>query len=285
MVEISVQIVTRGESTLSQVLEALRCDRFVDAEVVVVDSSGRELPRGQRDRELIDQYLTTRPETSLLDARRLGVTVSRGPKSLLLDSTRVVSVGLLRELVQSHSKDPMVIIPEVGSGHTFWAIQGTWDKQIVNQRRFLERAIHSARPFVLPRYFDTQLLRRVYSTLLHRAGQESLSKVVYSDHSLVYLTALELWPHVAICQDGWISHTEDAKLGDVVRKYKRYGESSRVLKASAPDLLRAARSHGLDASSVGLELTRALVQPLHLMRFLSYMMGYVGGSLTKMNGK
>ena len=121
MSDFSIEIITRGEKSLSCSLESIRSQTYNSYEIVCANSS-----LDSSIIKILDDYSVKHLEVAAvrhLRGREMSHSISAGKYSLIMDSTRLLNpnaLDLLRNYIQRYE---MVAIKEGSIGTGFWANQ------------------------------------------------------------------------------------------------------------------------------------------------------------------
>ncbi|TRM80021.1 glycosyl transferase family 2, partial [Sulfolobus sp. F3] len=89
----------------------------------------------------------------------------------------------------------------------------------------------SIKGFALPRVISSPLLSKTFGILRRDLG-EKFDQVIFPDHELIYHVASSLSNSVNVVREELISHYGDRTLLEIVKKYYKYGKSTKVLKGT-----------------------------------------------------
>lgn len=277
--EISVLLVSRGESSTRRVLESVLHQRYQDWEVIIADSSRKSDAWLPTDDPRV-HHVTLPKDMGLLEARMIAAQHASGLYSLMLDSTRVLTETCLMELSRMTNIADMVVVRERSIGTSFWARMAALDKSIVMSEVNIRRAMEGMNGVVLPRFFRTKLLNSAYTILRERIPKQLFRQIVFNDHQLVFGAATEISRSISVSANPLIFHIEDSSLRGVLRKYYRYGASQAVM-ASLPSFGYARRFMDRRRSYAGVSLRYvAGVQPLYMARGVGFTSGYLQGRIS-----
>lgn len=229
MKRFSIQIPTLGEKSLGQVLDSIRLQDSLDYEVVVVDSSGKDLS-GLRERWPEVRFTALPVGTGLLQARWTAFHQSGGEYSLLLDSTRVLTPGALSRIAKVVDSKDMWFLAEGSIGVGYWTRAAALDKEIAIRDYDRSHFRLAEQGFLLPRLFRSRLLSESFAQLRRDLPLDLLYRIYYGDHHLIWSSARRLSTEYGLVRHVTLAHIEDSSLIQVVRKYRRYGESRRELR-------------------------------------------------------
>ncbi|WP_287689614.1 glycosyltransferase family 2 protein [Metallosphaera javensis (ex Sakai et al. 2022)] len=222
---ISIEIPVLHGKYLRDVFESIRSQSFQDYEVIIVNSGPPLIS------DLIKEYGFKEVEgknSKLLHARYQAHLESHGDFSLILDETRYLEKNALLKL--SSLKSDMTIIHETEvaeGGKSIWVKGAQLDKDNI----IYCNSVESIKGFALPRYFNSKILSKSFTSLLNNLG-EKFYDVVFPDHELIYYEASKISSDVNIVKDPLIYHYGDSSLFEILRKYYRYGKTINVLRGT-----------------------------------------------------
>lgn len=274
MVQLSILLVARGEVTLNSVISSISQQSYADYELIVADSSGQDLARALGPVSGQVKTIDIPPATGLLRARSIAAKQASGKFSLLLDSTRKVLPGCFQELESLAELYDMVVVREESIGSTYWANLARLDKKITSSSFLLSLSLDQVSGVVLPRFFRTQLLQTAYADLEATIPRAVFDTVVFNDHQLVFGAARRHSSSLGQSEKSLLAHYEDESLGEVLRKYYRYGKSQRNAmllpehRYAGNLIARIRLPRGVGA------LNYMRVQPLYVARGLGFLTGY-----------
>ena len=142
---ISIELISKGENSLTEVLESIKNQDFNDYEIICADSSG-----DIKIQKILKKYkcriINLPAGTPFLKARYTAHKYATGEKALILDSTRPLKHNALSLLYQKYYKHNMVIIREDSLGRGFWVNQANLlkdlsEKEIGRIKQETEKAI------------------------------------------------------------------------------------------------------------------------------------------------
>jgi hypothetical protein len=219
---ISVEIPVLHGRFLPEVLSALRDQTSQDFETIVADGTDRSTIR-----DLCASFGAryTKATSGLLRARMKAHALAKGTDVLLLDETRLPLRTLINGIQASHHA--MTVIEEGEVGVTLWSKLAAKDKAAsFNRFRSHPGAGYGAN---LPRHFGTTLLTRAFEQVESALPPEVTDKIIFLDHAIIFHEALKISRDVGILSGPLILHHGDTELVSIVKKYFRYGSSTRVL--------------------------------------------------------
>lgn len=225
---ISIEIPVTHGKYIRRVLDSILSQEG-DYEVVIVT------PRP----EVVGDYRVkvVEADTGLLEARYLAHLNSKGDRELILDETRYLSPGAIQYLSSQDRK--MLIIGEEEVGTSFLDRTADLDKRVIME---CNSGVDPLRGYLLPRFFQRDVLDHAFSALRKNIPGEIFSRIVHPDHQLIFYEAYRYSRDVGIVKDVLLHHFGDSLVSDTVRKYYRYGKSHELLrKTPYRELLRVSR--------------------------------------------
>jgi glycosyltransferase involved in cell wall biosynthesis len=260
---------------LVQVLDSIASQEFQDYEVVVADSSGRELASFVNRWPKV-RFLTLRAGTGLLQARRTAFSESRGDYSIVLDSTRILLPGALAFISSKVDEHDMWFLTEGSIGTGYWSRAAALDKAIITREFDRSNSSVGQQGVLLPRLFKSEVLRKSFSHLWDELPSALLSRITYGDHHLIWIASRRVSTDCGLIRNPTIAHFEDSTLLEVLRKYHRYGESCRDLRELRrfPEV-QEFQSHW---RTIGTARFREIAQivPLYAVRMSAFFLGSWG---------
>ena len=270
---ISIQILTKGERSLSSVLESIWSQTASEYEVILVDTTGKDWSRELRTHPNL-RVVHVPSSTRILEGRYLANLESKGKFRLILDATRQLAPGVLGQFEDMLTKYDMAVLREDSIGSSFWARLARIDREITNSSDNFRRSIQQRGGVLLPRLFKDWLLTSALDALREALGPDRFMSIGYGDHHLIWEEALKLSSNVGMSSNVVLSHFEDQTLIEILRKYRRYGMSQRELSMYLP-YSTASRLASHQRSYAGISIRNRLgVLPLYAVRTLSFLSGY-----------
>ena len=272
MVEVSIELIGNGESTIYSVLDSIKKQTFEDYEVIYVFANVNKDSIKKLEKYNI-KLVNTVEKTSLLRARYIANSFAIGNFRLLLDSTRTLEPKALELLITKYQEYDAVCIKEGVLGNGFWVNQA--DKlKILSDRTFL-KTVGKSPAFLLPRWYRQEVLDTAFEFLKNSIDQELFDNIGYGEHHLIYNTANIKIDKIAITEETLLKHYEDSTASYIFKKYSRYGRSQKTLnlvkiKTQAKKLLSHKRPFIL--SNLLLEIETI---PIKFLRLISFMYGYL----------
>ncbi len=271
---ISVQIVSRGEATLSESMESV--SRYLkDVCEVLVIQEGSEIATlaGYSPTPF---HIKVPPGTGLLEARAIGVERSHGDHCLLLDSTRMALPGAGDELLELAARYDAAALGEVSRGAGYWVRMAEVDKAITSNRTSAAEALATGKPYVLPRMFRRDRLMQAILELRELIDPRVFSRITYGDHLLITYQFTRHAPRVGMSSRPVLAHYEDETASRILKKYHRYGRSQRLLRSlrGFEEVTRLSRHRRVYSGIPTFDRLR--VQPLYWTRTVSFLIGYLG---------
>jgi len=272
MVQISIEMITKGEATTEHVLKSISEQTFRDYEVTCVNSSDNPMIT-----ELLKKYgvneIRVEKHTKHLEARYLANKNSHGKFRLLLDSTRPLDKNTLETLISKYGKFKAVSIREKSLGDGFWVRQANILKKLSEHSDVVKKGSKVA--YVLPRFYREDVLSASFKFLKTNIDERLFKEIGYGEHHLIY-DAAKLEPSDVVITDEYlISHYEDDSTKAIFRKYKWYGKSQKTLNqikfdSSAKKLISHMRPISFSTFIPMIETI-----PIRFLRTSAFMIGYI----------
>jgi glycosyltransferase involved in cell wall biosynthesis len=205
---ISIELISKGESSLTSVLQSIANQTFEDYEIICADSSNNN--------DVKNLLLTYRckiiemPKNSgALIARYNAHKYARGERSLILDSTRPLKNDALEILYKYYYNPDMVIIREDSLGNGFWVNQAKLLKNISEKQNI--RLNQETLAFLLPRFYNSDLLTKAFDNIIIDTGN-LFNKISYGEHHLIFEECKKISNHIGMTNEMLLSHHEDDSL-------------------------------------------------------------------------
>lgn len=267
---LSIEIISRGEASLINLLESINKQNFKDYEIICVDSSDNNF-----DENLLKKYkckLIKLPQNSgHLIARYTAHKFAKGEISLILDSTRILTENALEILNENYYNYDMVILKESSLGKGFWVNQARLIKDISEMQS--QRLKDETLAFLLPRFYKSALLTLAFDNLIKNTNG-LFSKISYGEHHLIFEECRKLSSSIKVTNEIILSHYEDNSLMDIMKKYYRYGISQKILKKLDNSEVNKFSTHR--RRKVPLKM-RLKILPITVARTFPFAFGYILG--------
>jgi hypothetical protein len=270
---VSLQVITRGERELKDLMQSIKKQTVQDFEVVaVIPESDTWSNSLLRDSEA--KVIQVPDQTRLLKARSIACYASTGLFSLAIDPKRLLKTNCLEELVRLGKNFDMVIVGEGSVGETYWAHLSELDRKSVTSEASIQRAIREQIGTAVPRFFKTSLQQQAYKNLHKKIPQELAEQITAGDDQLLFCECYRLSQSVGVTREILLEHQEDSSLKAIFKKYRWYGET-RALLRGLPDYPQVNNLSSRIRFGSGLTVTEWIsIQPLYLLRGLSFLIGY-----------
>lgn len=267
---ISIELISKGESSLQSVLESIKNQTFKDYEIVCADSSN-----DNNVKTLLLKYnckVIELPNNSgHLVARYYAHKYASGERSLILDSTRPLKNNALEILHKYYYNHDMVIIREDSLGHGFWVSQAKLLKEISEKQN--DRLNKATLAFLLPRFYNSNLLTKAFDNIITTTG-DLFNKISYGEHHLIFDECKKISNDLDMTNEMLLSHYEDNSLIKIIKKYYWYGKSQKVLK----NLKFSSVSHLSTHVRKNVDLKMRLKTfPINVARVIPFILGYECG--------
>ena len=271
---LSIELITKGERTLIEVLRSIEAQDFDDYEVVCVNSS-----TDPNTSMVISEFgateIITDVKTKALEARLIAHENSHCDFSLLLDSTRVLTKDALCFVMREYSSRDMVCLREGSLGEGFWIEQASILRQLSENQA--DRAISNVSAYILPRFYRASLLDRAFDFIRENLSFQLLKEISYGEHHLIFESAYRFSKDITLSNTVLIEHYEDDSLAAIFRKYRWYGLSQRTLNSIPFDSnVKRLTSHLRRAIFRDFTLYTKSI-PLNLARSIAFFIGYYVG--------
>ena len=267
---ISIELISKGESSLKNVLESIKNQSYKDYEIICADSSNNI-----NVKNLLLKYkckVINLPENSgHLIARYTAHKYANGNKSLILDSTRPLKNNALEILYKNYYNYDMVILREDSLGKGFWVNQAKLLKYISEMQD--KRLNNETLAFLLPRFYNTNLLTKAFDNIMKNTGK-LFNKISYGEHHIIFDECKKLYNNICITNELLLSHYEDYSLKKIIKKYYWYGKSQKILKDLSESAASNLSTHM--RKNVALEM-RLKTIPISTARGIPFILGYIFG--------
>ena len=272
MPDIGIELITRGEQSLGEVLISVFRQKFTSYQVTCVNASV-----DPKTSQLLKEYgvkeIVVSPETRALKARYLAHSNSSGRYRLLIDSTRPLEENTLEILINRYEKFPAVCIREGAIGHGFWVSQA--DRlRFMSEKLFLQTVEQNV-AYILPRYYYTEVLDKSFQTLRKHIDDDLFDRISYGEHHLIYEAAALKKNEIAMTDEILIKHFEDTSTKSIFKKYMWYGKSQKTLNKLELDTnAKSFRSH-LRPYSSSMIIPSMKTIPIRSLRVFAFLLGYL----------
>ena len=265
---ISIELISRGEGSLKDVLDSIMEQNFKDIEIVCADASSNPAVKEL----LLDhgcKVIDIPQNTGHLKARFIAHQNATGEKSLILDSTRPLKRNALNVLFTEYYKSDMVIIKEDCIGEGFWVKQARIIKDISDTQ--ILRNDNETLAFLLPRFYNSSVLTKAFLEIYTGLG-DLFDEVSYGEHHLIFEACKKFSNNVCLTKETLISHYEDDSLIKIINKYYRYGKMQKVLKYIPNSAVNDFSSH----RRKGINLMKKFqCLPIVIARGIPFLIGYI----------
>jgi glycosyltransferase involved in cell wall biosynthesis len=262
---ISIEIQSRGERTLKEVLESIRTQSYQNYEILVMDCSDNFT---SSDMARTYGAKVLRLKAKLLKGRFMLHKVARGENTLILDSTRFLRKDSL-ELLNKQAED-MVIIREKEVGRGILVKAANLDKRLIMTSANLRKALNNLSGFALPRFFRTSVLSAALESANRKLGS-AMDKIMGGDHYVIFYESRRISTSIGVIHEPLIGHFTDGNPFAVMSKFYRYGLSYPTERRSYPES-NFARMRDLGNTTPREKLT---LYSLYLMRSTGFLAGYL----------
>lgn len=262
---ISICIPVRTGGHIKELLDSIFNSTYNDFEVIISNATSDNAIS-----EIIKEYnvkeIIVPTSTGLFMGRNIPHRQASGEYELMLDETRIISRDLLEQL--NNLKYDMVAIGEQEVVESHWTYLANIDKESI-----YEISEPKFNGYVLPRYFKKRILDSAFESIENKLPNDILNRVIYDDHQIVSYESFKISKNIYYLKDKLIKHYGDNSLNDIIKKYHRYGHSSRVLIGTPYEFVFKYRSH--KRSNVNVK-TKIKTLPLFLARGVPFLIGRLG---------
>ncbi|MFP3257057.1 MAG: glycosyltransferase [Candidatus Nanopusillus acidilobi] len=262
---ISIVIPVTHGKYLNEVFNSINKNSYQDFEVIVVNSS--EKPEISK---IINSFnfleIKVPSDTKALKARYIGHLNAKGDYELLLDETRVIADSLLKKL--NDLDYDMVIIGEKEIIQSYWTYLADLDK---NLNEGIGDPLENG--YVLPRYFKKDVIDKAFEKIKQKLPMNIFEKASYAEHHIIFYESYQISKSIFYLKDKLIYHYGDNSILEIIKKYHKYGLSSRTLYGTSYEFTVKYSSHKrrhLDFYN------KIKLSPLYLIRGISYFIGSLG---------
>ncbi len=265
---ISIELISKGEASLKEVLESIQNQSYKDYEIICADSSNNIDVKNL----LLDYNckVIELPENSPhLIARYTAHKHADGDRSLILDSTRPLKDNALELLYNSYYKYDMVILREGSLGQGFWVNQAKLVKDVSEMQS--NRLNSETLAFLLPRFYNSELLTNAFENIIENTGK-LFDKISYGEHHIIFDECKKISNNISITNELLLSHYEDDSLKKIIKKYYWYGKSQKVLRGLHGSAASNLSTH--IRKNVGFKM-RIKTIPINIARGIPFVLGYI----------
>jgi len=267
---ISIELISKGESSLKEVLESIKNQTFKNYEIICADSSNNI-----NVKNLLLKYnckvIDLKESSGHLIARYTAHKYANSNRSLILDSTRPLKNNALEILSENYYNYDMVILKEDSLGRGFWVNQAKLLKNISEMQS--KRLNDETLAFLLPRFYNSDLLTRAFNNIIENTGN-LFNKISYGEHHLIFEECKKLSNNIKVTNEMLISHYEDNSLKKIIKKYYWYGKSQKILNKLKDSETSKLSTHR--RRDVCLKM-RLKIIPITVARGIPFMLGYIFG--------
>ena len=221
--KISIQISVTSGNNLRHVLQSIKNQNYSNCEIIIINSgSNRSVSKLSKEFSAVE----IKEKCNLLRSRYLGHKYCTGKYELILDETRFISLGTLAAI--ANSANNMLILPEIQIGKGFINHLDSIDKKLLNVSGYQKDPTLS---LLIPRVYKRDILDKAFTFLKSRLSEEVFNSIVAKDDRLIFYSAQVIshsYPQKSMT--GKIYHLADTNLLKEIKKYARYGKTSRFLR-------------------------------------------------------
>lgn len=271
MVDFSIELITRRETTLKLALDSIANQTYGSFEIVCANSSD-----DSNVSKILEDYSVRHKEVGPvrhLMGRDLAHGLSQGKYSMIMDSTRILKPEALETLEPYIADYGMVAIKEGSAGKGFWVRQADRYRSSSERNVGDEMIVGDVKSFVLPRLYKRELLNTVFSSLRSIIPRDVFESIGYGEHHLIFQEAVEsnasFYHYKA---EDLLLHFEDTSVSSIYRKYKSYGKDQKILKGLTQYKAGSLNSHRRNMNLTQLR-DNAICLPLISIRTLAFIVG------------
>lgn len=265
---ISIQLISKGEPSLSDVLESIKNQTYKNYEIICANSSNNITVKNlllSYNCKVIDLPVNSHH----LVARYTAHKYAKGDKSLLLDSTRPLKNNALEVLSKKYYNFNMVILKEDSLGRGFWVNQAKLLKYISEMQS--NRLNKESLAFLLPRFYNSELLSEAFNNIIKKTGK-LFDEISYGEHHIIFDECKKLSNNISVTNETLLSHYEDSSFKKIIKKYYWYGKSQRTLKSLGGTAASKLSTH--IRRNVCLKM-RVRTIPISAARSIPFILGYI----------
>lgn len=276
---ISVTVPTRNsERTLERCLQSVR-DQDVPTEIIVADDCSTD--RSPAIAAAFGAQVLTGP-LPLLEARIRAAEAASTGVVVLLDADQFLRQGVLERCLEMLVSNDALVLEEESSPPSSW-VSGLLaaDKRLLHH--LSDHHLTPGSGSLLPRVFKSRVLTRAFE-LIPEHVQSMV--VVAQDHAIIWDAVAKVTTSIGMVPNA-VLHEEVTTLGDLFRKYFRWGADLPLLFDAAPQYRRLTtrgvrgRLHRGDAPLA--DYVRSLT--LLAMKTVPYASGYLYGRYVRPQGR
>jgi glycosyltransferase involved in cell wall biosynthesis len=272
---VAVTIPTKNSAaTLLQCLESVHYQK-VPIELIVADDNSVD---GTQGIAIANGAVLLEGPLPLLEARYQAARISTARLVLFLDSDQILEAGTLARAISLMERFDALVLEERSEAARNW-IERLFEADRRASHRDISYNLNPVGGSLLPRMFRRTLLLEAFDTIPRRVRQVAVAQ----DHAIIYLAFSRLGGSVALLPQA-VRHREMASLGEVWRKYYKWGRGLVDLFSVAPEyknLTDRAVVHRLRRGSTPLPDYLRSISLLALKTF-PYATGYLAGRLNQM---
>lgn len=275
---ISVTVPTKNsERTLERCLQSIR-DQEVPTEIIVADDCSTDT--SEAIAAAFGARILTGP-LPLLEARIQAARAASTGIVVLLDSDQILRRGVLERCLEMlDSNDALVLEEESAPPSTWISALLAADKRLLHH--LSDHHLTPGSGSLLPRVFKSSVLMRAFELI----PQQVHAIAVAQDHAIIWDAVANVTTSVGMVSNA-VLHEEVTTLGDMFRKYFRWGAGLPRLFDAAPQYRRLTtrgvrgRLHRGDAPLT--DYVRSMT--LLAMKAVPYSSGYLYGKFVQPRGQ
>lgn len=207
---VSINIATyNSEKTLTECLDSIRGQTYKNIEIIIMDSYSKD-----KTLDIAKEYSAKIVSASnLAMARRVGAETSRGEYIFLLDSDQILDKNVIEKCVttcEDEGYDGVTLFEKsLITKNTFVEKVIAYDKEIFH-------SLHDDDPIkgtAIPRFFRASYFKKV---------EFEKNPPITFEHTIIHHKIVQMGAKIKFI-DAYIWHHETSTIGEVARKFFRYG--------------------------------------------------------------
>lgn len=223
---LSFAIASTDSTNLKRCIEQIIASVKGEYEIIV-----NNVTKSNVTSSLIEKYgcVEINKSTNILESRYITTMATSGDHIFLLDDTRLLSV-----IPKNEGTEEMV---EIGVVPEYQEVGGFLDRILSGHNNaVISSGMKNLDPlkvrFILPRYFESGLLKKALNTIKERIPFELFSRLNALDLELIYYETFHLKPLVSIVKNFHLKHIASGTMRTEMKKFYKYGYNTGLLRNS-----------------------------------------------------